>query len=112
MKHELPPKGIKLLRTLGFSLQVTSRNANGREAVKVDRTTGWGNPFVTGKDGTAAECVAKFKAILEQWERDHPEKLEDYIAPLRGKNLACWCDHQAHCHRNVLLEFAAKPPKP
>ena len=26
-------------------------------AVKVDRTTKWGNPFVVGVDGSAAECV-------------------------------------------------------
>jgi hypothetical protein len=35
--------------------------------------------------------------------------LEDLVASLRGKNLACWCKPGAPCHADVLLEFANKP---
>ena len=31
---------------------------------------------------------------------------ELYLAPLRGKNLACWCPLDQPCHADVLLELA------
>lgn len=31
--------------------------------VKVDRATCWGNPFVVGKHGTAAECVELYRKL-------------------------------------------------
>lgn len=33
----------------------------------------------------------------------------DFIEPLRGKNLACWCPLDQPCHADVLLELANKP---
>lgn len=35
-----------------------------------------------------------------------PDDIEAWLAPLRGKNLACWCPLDAPCHADVLLELA------
>lgn len=42
---EARPFRLQLSRAKGFNLQAHSMAANGLPAVKVDRTTQWGNPF-------------------------------------------------------------------
>lgn len=103
-----PPRRIQLRRTAGFCLQVTSRAANGRPAIKVDRSTRWGNPYPVSPEQTAAQVVEAFRACLLQWT---PQQREEYLAPLRDRNLACWCPHPQPgqpdiCHASVLLELA------
>ncbi|MHB1702377.1 MAG: DUF4326 domain-containing protein [Acidobacteriaceae bacterium] len=107
------PKRIQLRRTKGWRLREESLAANGLLAVKVDRTTPWGNPFKVGKDGTAEQCVRLFRRLLTDGNFDlgsnhklfvfTPERLR---ADLRGINLACWCKPGAPCHADVLLEIA------
>jgi hypothetical protein len=73
--------------------------------VRVDRQTRWGNPFRSGRDGTRADAVAKYREHL--WKQiEIGQVLEDDLADLHGKNLACWCA-PALCHANV-IEAAAK----
>jgi len=85
-------------------------------AVKVDRSTKWGNPFVVGADGTRAECVdlyAKLAAgyiclstnniAAQRTARGWMEKAGD---ELRGRDLACWCPLDAPCHADILIEIA------
>lgn len=45
------PVRIQLRRTRGWRLQPTSLAINGLDAVKIDRTTKWGNPFVVANVG-------------------------------------------------------------
>ena len=74
--------------------------------VYVGRTSGspdWGNPFIVGIDGTAEECVNKYRAMLMKSSED---TLRIMLSSLRGKNLACWCSLDQPCHADVLLEFA------
>ena len=37
------------------------------------------------------------------------ERSVDDLAPLRGKDLACWCPLEQPCHADVLLELANAP---
>lgn len=116
------PVRLRLSRAKGFSLQALSIATNGLTAVKVDRTSRWGNPFTAqafwdagykGSIETAnANCVGAFKAWMigeSHWAHGGvlPEKPD--LAPLRGKNLACWCDHGLPCHATVLIELANRP---
>ena len=71
------------------------------DAVLVDRTTEWGNLFKIGRDGTRAEVIAKYEALVHQAICQNP----DWLAPLRGKDLICWCFPKA-CHADVLLRMA------
>jgi hypothetical protein len=44
---------------------------------------------------------------LECMRRDDPQWFDaQWIAPLRGINLACWCALDAPCHADVLLRMA------
>ena len=33
-------------------------------------------------------------------------ELAEWLAPLRGRDLACWCPLDQPCHADVLLELA------
>jgi hypothetical protein len=98
---EAKPVRIQLRRTKGWKMPP--------DTVKVDRSTQWGNDFIAGEDGDAAFCVELFRHDLDKFQVFHPEQFEKYIAPLRGKNLACWCALDAPCHAAVLLELANEP---
>jgi len=42
----------------------------------------------------------------------NPEEREKLLAPLRGKDLVCYCGPEEICHADVLLRLAnAKPSK-
>lgn len=92
--------------------------------VNVARPGKWGNPFLVGRDGTRAQCVAKFVVLqqgfialtdsvdvdvqLAMWQR-----LRRSAKELRGKDLACWCPLDgAPCHADVLLHLANGGPLP
>lgn len=121
------PRRIHLRRTKGWRLADATTNPNG--VVKVDRTTGWGNPFAVHKHtrmcgrgpelldcpllddhiavDTAAEAVRRFRHILlfpcshDPW---YPA-LDDIRYELAGKDLACWCG-DGPCHADVLLALS------
>ncbi len=86
-------------------------------AVKVDRATRLGNPFVVGVDGRAAECVEKHRMLLGGYiclsckagvdiQRRHAKAVATAIDGLRGKILAFWCRLDKPCHAETLLEIA------
>lgn len=54
-------------------------------------------------------AVALFRAELRQFERSDVEGFRRWLAPLRGKNLACACATGSPCHADVLLELANRP---
>ncbi|WP_345783797.1 DUF4326 domain-containing protein [Luteolibacter rhizosphaerae] len=96
------PTRLQLSRRKGFRLQEASTLMNGLPAAKVARPGPWGNPFKVGIDGDATECVRRFEEITRRRLETEP----GFLAPLRGKNLACFCSLQAPCHADVLLELA------
>lgn len=74
------------------------------EAIRIDRKTRWGNPFIIGKDGGRKDVIDKYRSYLSQRINKGEVTLED-LASLSGKNLACWC-HPLPCHGDVLLKAA------
>lgn len=90
------------------------------DAVKVDRTTPWGNPFVVGKHGTQAECVDLYRKLMAGYlcistgdiaAQDAARKhVVANREDLRGKSLACWCRPGTPCHADVLLEIVNAEP--
>lgn len=104
------PKRITLSRAKGWKMPPNT--------VRVCRPGVWGNPFRAGEDGTAAECVAKYRTAMLSAIKSgdtHPRHppmpfgVPLYFGPLRGKNLACWCKQGEPCHADVLLEIANAP---
>jgi len=94
------PARIQLSRKKGWRMPP--------DAVKVDRSTEWGNVYRVGmfKNFTAADAVAAFRARLKEDLHDDARLINRRIHELRGKNLACWCPIGSPCHADVLLEIA------
>lgn len=88
---EPTPVRVQRRRTKGFNLQAAS--PNGLPVVYVGRPTPWGNYCASLRD---FKFHAAYKAQTDP----------AWLAPLRGKNLACWCDLEDPCHADILLELA------
>jgi hypothetical protein len=101
--------------------------------VKVDRATKWGNPWRvvqmgkfldTGGIAWAGRHDHEVNYPMLRTERDASQRaVTEFrcfveggrwhdLAPLRGKNLACWCKAGSPCHADVLLELANAPAQP
>ena len=95
-------KRIQLKRSKGWKMP--------SGAVKVDRTTRWGNPFTIAECGSAAVAVAQHG----RWMRGEiaapggadPPTAEAIRGALGGRDLACWCAPNGPCHADLLLSLA------
>ncbi|WP_341719986.1 DUF4326 domain-containing protein [Micromonospora sp. FIMYZ51] len=110
----MSPQRIQRKRTRGWS-----RPDN---AVIVDRTSRWGNPFrvadcldaeVAANEADARKvCVAAFDAWLDgepEYAHVEPARRERILAELHtlaGKDLACTCAPGLLCHGDVLIRRA------
>lgn len=117
------PIRLQLSRQAGFNLQALSLATNGLPAMKVDRSTVFGNPYRIGEPvdlklakrwgwwplgnpgfiaPDAETAVRRFTAVLAL---DHA--IHGFIRhELAGKNLACWCASGAPCRADFLLILA------
>lgn len=112
------PIRIQRQRTKGWKMPLNT--------VSVTRPGKHGNPFFAGcgigygyfdenmnpvnyNDRDPAQCVHMFRIRMREMKDWQPEEYETYIAPLRGKNLACFCKLGAPCHADVLLGLANPP---
>lgn len=85
------PKRIQRLRTKGWRMP--------KNTVYVGRPSKWGSPYtIPIVYGDREEAVRLYVKYLEEM-RD----LDEFLSPLVGKNLACWCRLDQKCHANELL---------
>lgn len=75
-------------------------------AVYVGRPSVWANPYAVEDHGQAV-AVALFREYAVRRLHWDPQWLE----PLRGKDLLCWCPAEAACHADVLLELLEEKGK-
>jgi len=110
------PERIQLQRTAGWRMPANT--------IKVTRPGAYGNPFVVwrhddgqwmvsesschwqapSKEAAQALAVEKFAASITKSTGHYGGRT--WLAPLRGKNLACWCKPGTPCHADVLLRLA------
>jgi hypothetical protein len=101
------PRRIRLSRAKGFRLP--------EDGVSVARPTKWGNPFVVGRDGTAADCVELYRKLIGGLiclscrapvaaQQAAARALARDWRELAGKRLACWCRLDRPCHADILCE--------
>lgn len=104
-KHEiigrpLVPKRIQMSRQRPW-------RAENPDAIKVDRTTRWGNPYKVSETVTPEQAIAAFRFGIRAGYDYIPSEGEISVE-LRGHDLACWCPLDQPCHADVLLEIANK----
>lgn len=73
-------------------------------AVLVDRSSDWGNPFVMHGEADR-DRVCDIFADYAQWRL---ARQPNWLDPLRGKALACWCAPK-RCHAETLRDLANRP---
>lgn len=87
-------------------------------AVKVDRSTRWGNPWpigAEGPDGRVAPDALGAVGMFEDMLAD-PQKRAEVGYPddasvrlhLAGRDLCCWCLLGEPCHADVLLRILSE----
>ena len=114
----IQPVRLQISRHKGFDLQALSLATNGLPAVNCARPSKFGNRFRVGAPArleilgfkveeigclSVEDCVRLHR---ECWERMAEKDRRKLLAPLRGKNLACWCSLHGPCHVDVLLKLA------
>ena len=62
------------------------------------RPTRWGNPFSVEEHGRD-QAIELYERWLEEQLRNDP----DFLEPLRGYNLGCFCALDVACHADVIL---------
>ncbi len=68
--------------------------------VYVGRPTKWGNPYKVA-DYARDAALAEYTSWLERRVKENPQ----FLKPLIGKNLACWCPLSLPCHADILLKI-------
>lgn len=117
------PVRLQRKRTKGYRLPP--------DAVYVGRPSRWGNPFIIGQPYLTSPTLGGFRVITYRepgtyehgvvvdicadraqavaWFREFYAELDEPerdVTPLRGRDLACWCEPSSPCHADVLLELA------
>jgi hypothetical protein len=100
---ETKPVRIQRKRTKGWKMPVNT--------IYVGRPTRFGNPFKvgevntdTGEIVTLEKCLEYFRFYLHR--KYQGAALAEFLEPLRGKDLACFCKSGQPCHADILLELA------
>jgi hypothetical protein len=75
-------------------------------AVYVGRGSKWGNPYKVERSLLPEHAVSLFEQHMRLMKKRDPKGYAELLAPLRGKNLMCWCPIDAPCHADVLIRLA------
>lgn len=94
----MQPERIQRQRIKGWRMPANT--------IYVGRGTIWGNPWKIDENTTRATSLYNFRKSLELTAARNPSYFELLLAPLRGKNLACFCAPGDACHADIWLEFA------
>ena len=87
-------KRIQRKRTRGWRLPENTKC--------VDRSSRWGNPYrITLDAPDRKDAVESFERYVKA--KPLEERIE-WLRPLRGKDLACFCGVNQPCHADVLIQ--------
>ena len=103
----MKPKRIQRKRVKGWKMP--------ENTIFVGRPTKFGNYWFYEKvknlddivyniDYGAMTVKEMFKIMKKDWL--NCVNFDEWIAPLKGKNLCCWCPLDQPCHADILLEIA------
>ena len=117
--EDVAPVRVQLRRTKGWRMPANTvsvaRPGKYGNPFKILNEEGW--PLIVWKDGSG--CYNSQTEPFTAWDTVQAEAVALFreravdglpsLAPLRGKNLACWCALDQPCHADVLLELANAP---
>ena len=92
------PKRIQRHRKAGWRLPANT--------IYVGRGTRWGTPWVLAQLWWAEDPAQASIEVYRDTIIRHLHRNPGFLAPLRGKDLACYCSLGQPCHADVLLELA------
>lgn len=75
--------------------------------IYIGRPSQWGNPFSVKKDSLAPFVVNTRQEAIDSYREYALDRLEDepdWLEPLRGKRLGCFCK-PSPCHGDVIVEL-------
>lgn len=81
------------------------------DVVRIDRRTVWGNPFKIGALGPNLHPLDREQVIglFRRYAETKIQQEPDWLEPLRGKTVACWCrppegfNGRLLCHGQVIV---------
>lgn len=79
------------------------RHSHPVDAVLVDRSTDFGNPFVIGRDGNREQVCDKYDVWI--WMPEQRWLRARMMEELRGEDLLCWCEPE-RCHARTIMSIA------
>lgn len=75
--------------------------------VYVGRPSRWGNPNAILDDLPGSNQSTEYRAmnlkLYHEWLDAELRKNPQFLDPLRGHDLACWCPHELPCHADILI---------
>ena len=98
-----------------MSVRIQRRRTKGwrmpEGAIYVGRPSRWGNvvsigEILTSESGFLLTVTPGIAVNIYRTYIFHSVRLDTFLAPLRGHDLACWCPLDQPCHADVLLELA------
>ena len=88
----IQPKRIQRKRTKGWRMPENTKY--------VGRGSRWGNPYpiyIPSDREVSLDSFGKYlEGMLQKWP--------DFLEPLRGYDLACWCSLDQPCHADIILK--------
>lgn len=66
----------------------------------VARPSRWGNPYTLKFHSLKDSLI-----LYEQWLKFEIEANLDFLEPLKGFHLACYCPLDRDCHADILLKY-------
>lgn len=61
--------------------------------------------------GDLENAIAWFRIHMRAMRELYDRAGVDFFEPIRGRDLACWCDLASPCHADVLLDLANWPSR-
>jgi len=101
---------MKVVNLRNFTREQRDRlSQSDADVTRIDRATRWGNPFKIGDPDPNGHPLSR-GAVISMYRRYAESKLQsesDWLEPLRGRTLACWCAPLA-CHGDVIIDLLRK----
>lgn len=76
------------------------------DTVYVGRDTKWGSRLMPAHFWWATDRTHAFLEVYRHTITRHVQQNPNFLVPLRGKDLACWCPLDQPCHADVLLDLS------